>query len=465
MQLAPFQKNFYTEHPSVQARSDGEIEAFRKKHEMTLAGMSNMAEFPKPIRTFAEANFPNYILKEIAAAGFKEPTPIQCQGWPMAMSGRDVIGVAQTGSGKTLTFLLPSIVHINAQPQLARGDGPIVLMLSPTRELACQTKRECDKFGYSSNVKNTCVYGGAPKRPQADDLRRGVEICIATPGRLLDFLGDRTTNLERVTYLVLDEADRMLDMGFEPQIRKILEQIRPDRQTLLFSATWPREVEQLARDFSHNPIQVNIGSLDLSANKNVTQVVRVCQRYDKERYLQQVLRNTEPGAKMIIFTGTKRMADRLEGTLARQGHRVAAIHGDKRQQQRDHVLKQFTSGSTKIMVATDVASRGIHVDDVVLVINYDFPQNVEDYVHRIGRTGRAGRKGTAITFFTREDSRKATKLIKILSEAGQEVPPELETLSRSAPMGGGGGGRRWRDRGRGGGRRDGGSGGSRYRPY
>merc|ERR550517_1512003 len=442
--LQPFEKNFYKPHPNLVMKPQHEVEAYRAAKEITTRGRN----IPHPIVSFNEANFPDYVTDEIRRQGFKEPTAIQAQGWPIALSGHNMVGIAQTGSGKTLAYTLPAIVHINHQPYLEPGDGPIALILAPTRELAQQISATAADFGSSSRIRNTCVFGGAPKGPQLRDIQRGVEIMIATPGRLLDFLGDRTTNLERVTYLVLDEADRMLDMGFEPQIRKILEQIRPDRQTLLFSATWPREVEQLARDFSHNPIQVNIGSLDLSANKNVTQVVRVCARYDKERYLQQVLRNTEPGAKMIIFTGTKRMADRLEGTLARQGHRVAAIHGDKRQQQRDHVLKQFTSGGTKIMVATDVASRGIHVDDVVLVINYDFPQNVEDYVHRIGRTGRAGRKGTAITFFTREDSRKATKLIKILSDAGQEVPPELETLSRSAPMGGGGG-RRWRDRGRG----------------
>jgi len=405
----------------------------------------NCPRVPKPVRTFAEANFPNYILKEIAAAGFKEPTPIQAQGWPMAMSGNDVIGIAQTGSGKTLAFLMPAIVHINAQPLLERGDGPIVLILAPTRELACQIKGECDKFGYSSNVKNTCVYGGAPKRDQAMDLRNGVEIVIATPGRLLDFLESNTTNLRRVTYLVLDEADRMLDMGFEPQIRKIVDQIRPDRQTLLWSATWPKEVQTLARDFQVDPIQVVIGSTELTANKDVTQVIRIVQRFEKERYLDHVLRSSDPNAKVLIFTGTKRMADRLESSLGRQGLRAVAIHGDKRQQERDYVLRQFKTGAARIMVATDVASRGIHVDDIVLVVNFDFPQNIEDYVHRIGRTGRAGRKGTAITFFTAQDGRKAKPLIKILQDAGQEVPPELVKLGSQSFFGGGrDNGRRWR---------------------
>ena len=222
-----------------------------------------------------------YVLKEIMAAGFEKPTAIQSQGWPAALTGRDLIGLADTGSGKTAAFVLPAIVHINAQPVLQRGDGPIALIISPTRELAIQTQNECNKFGYSSNIKSTCVYGGVPKGPQRRDLERGVEIVIATPGRLIDMLESRVTNLRRVTYLVLDEADRMLDMGFEPQIRKIVDQIRPDRQTLMWSATWPKEVERLASEFLKDPIRVTVGSEDLHSNKNVSQIIDVCEEYDK----------------------------------------------------------------------------------------------------------------------------------------------------------------------------------------
>jgi ATP-dependent RNA helicase DDX5/DBP2 len=240
-----------------------------------------------------------YLLTELKKANFEKPTGIQSQGWPVALRGRDLIGLAETGSGKTLSFLLPSVVHINAQPLLERGDGPIVLVLAPTRELAVQIQNECIKFGSSSKIQNTCVYGGVPKGPQIRDLQKGkiishsllfrlesnntkgVEICIATPGRLIDMLESRKTNLRRVTYLVLDEADRMLDMGFEPQIRKILEQIRPDRQTLMWSATWPREVQTLAREFLKDPVQINIGSMTLSANHSVTQIVDVCQEGEK----------------------------------------------------------------------------------------------------------------------------------------------------------------------------------------
>ncbi|KAJ2286285.1 ATP-dependent RNA helicase dbp2, partial [Coemansia sp. RSA 2706] len=235
--LPKFEKNFYVECESVAARSQQEVDDYRRQHEMTVTGDS----IPKPITSFSEATFPSSVMTEIAKLGFESPTPIQSQGWPMALSGRDMVGIASTGSGKTLAYTLPGIVHINAQPLLQPGDGPIVLILAPTRELAVQIQTECNKYGANSRIRNTCVYGGTSRGPQARDLRRGVEICIATPGRLIDMLQSGATNLRRVTYLVLDEADRMLDMGFEPQIRKIVDQIRPDRQTLMWSATWPKD--------------------------------------------------------------------------------------------------------------------------------------------------------------------------------------------------------------------------------
>lgn len=426
--LHKFEKNFYREHPEVISRSVVEVEEYRKFHDMKVFGR----EIPKPVETFEEANFPAYVLKEVLDLGFKAPTPIQSQGWPMALSGRDVVGIAETGSGKTLAYCLPAIVHINAQPFLEPGDGPIVLILAPTRELAVQIQQECTKFGKSSKIKNTCVYGGVPKGPQARELSQGVEICIATPGRLIDMLESRRTNLRRVTYLVLDEADRMLDMGFEPQIRKIVDQIRPDRQTLMWSATWPKEVKKLAEDYLHDFIQVNIGSLDLSASHNITQVVEVCAEYEKRtklvKHLERIM--DQKDNKTLIFTGTKRTADEITKYLRQDGWPALAIHGDKAQSERDWVLSEFRSGKSPIMVATDVASRGIDVKDVKLVINYDFPTNVEDYVHRIGRTGRGGAKGSAITFFTMDNAKQAKDLVNILREANQEVDPKLTDLAK-----------------------------------
>lgn len=343
---------------------------------MTVAGK----DVPKPVETFDEAGFPRYVMDEVKAQGFPAPTAIQSQGWPMALSGRDVVGIAETGSGKTLTYCLPAIVHINAQPLLAPGDGPIVLVLAPTRELAVQIQQEITKFGRSSRIRNTCVYGGVPKGPQIRDLSRGVEVCIATPGRLIDMLEAGKTNLRRVTYLVLDEADRMLDMGFEPQIRKIIGQIRPDRQTLMWSATWPKEVRALASDFLTDFIQVNIGSMDLAANHRITQIVEVVSEMEKRdrmvKHLEKIMDNREN--KVLVFVGTKRVADDITRFLRQDGWpalckfwearncasfylltRTPAIHGDKQQNERDWVLDQFKTGKSPIMVATDVASRGI----------------------------------------------------------------------------------------------------------
>jgi ATP-dependent RNA helicase DDX5/DBP2 len=355
--LPKFEKNFYQEHPNVSGRSEQEIEAFRNKNDMKCNGTN----IPRPIENFDETGFPDYVLNEVKAQGFPNPTAIQCQGWPMALSGRDMIGIAATGSGKTLSYCLPGIVHINAQPPLSPGDGPIVLVLAPTRELAVQIQTECSKFGRSSRIRNTCVYGGVPKGQQIRDLARGSEICIATPGRLIDMLESGKTNLRRVTYLVLDEADRMLDMGFEPQIRKILEQIRPDRQTLMWSATWPKEVQTLAHDFLKDYIQVTVGSLELAASHTITQTVEIVSEFEKrDRLLKHLeVAMQDQSSKIMVFASTKRTCDEITKYLRDDGWPALAIHGDKQQQERDWVLNEFRSGRNPIMVATDVAARGI----------------------------------------------------------------------------------------------------------
>merc|ERR1719181_1381719 len=261
-------------------------------------------------------------------------------------------------------------------------------------------------------------------------LRRGVDILICTPGRMLDFLEKRTTNCWRVTYLVFDEADRMLDMGFEPQIRSLVSQIRPDRQVLMWSATWPKEVQQLAEDFLPNDkLMIRIG-LSLNPCKNVTQIVKVVNgKYEKDKLLVEALQEYNQG-KTIVFTGTKKMADQLSTDLNYQGFYSESIHGDKRQEERERVLSNLKSGKTNIMVATDVAARGIHVKDIICVFNFDFPQNCEDYIHRIGRTGRAGAKGVAITMFDKyTDKKKANRLVHILKKASARIPQELYSIA------------------------------------
>ncbi|EKM57897.1 uncharacterized protein PHACADRAFT_251816 [Phanerochaete carnosa HHB-10118-sp] len=449
--LERFEKNFYVEDKRVSARSDREIEDFRRIKEMKVQGR----DVPRPVSSFDEVGFPEYLMSTIRAQGFAAPTPIQCQAWPMALSGHDVVAISQTGSGKTIAFALPAMLHINAQPLLAPGDGPIALILAPTRELAVQIQQECTKFGSNSRIRNTAIYGGAPKGPQIRDLQRGVEIVIATPGRLIDMLESGKTNLRRITYLVMDEADRMLDMGFEPQIRKIVSQIRPDRQTLMFSATWPKDVQKLANDFLKDFIQVNIGSTELTANHNIQQIIEVCSDFEKRskliKHLDQI---SQENAKVLIFVGTKRVADDITKYLRQDGWPALAIHGDKEQRERDWVLSEFKAGRSPILIATDVASRGLDVKDVGYVVNYDFPNNCEDYIHRIGRTGRAGMKGTSYTYFTTDNAKSARELIGILREAKANVPTQLEEM---AMYSGGGGRSRY-----GGGGRGRGGGGGRY---
>ncbi|XP_022859389.1 ATP-dependent RNA helicase-like protein DB10, partial [Olea europaea var. sylvestris] len=319
-----------------------------------------------------------------------------------------------------------------------------------------------------------CLYGGAPKGLQLKELDRGlVDVVVATPGRLNDILEMGRISLHQISYLVLDEADRMLDMGFEPQIRKIVKNVPTRRQTLMYTATWPKEVRKIASDLLVRPVQVNIGNVDeLVANKAITQNVEVLSSMEKRRRLEQILRSQEPGSKIIIFCSTKKMCDQLAGNLNRQ-FGAAAIHGDKSQSERDHVLNQFRTGRTPVLVATDVAARGLDIKDIRVVINYDFPTGIEDYVHRIGRTGRAGATGLAYTFFSDQDAKHASDLVKILEGANQQVSVELRDMASRGGGGGFGGPRRqWgsgsggRDGGRGGrydsayGGRDGGRGGS-----
>ncbi|GMJ09366.1 RNA Helicase 46 [Hibiscus trionum] len=439
-------------------------DAYCQQHEITVTG----GEVPPPFSSFESTGFPSEILREVHNAGFSAPTPIQAQSWPIALQGRDIVAIAKTGSGKTLGYLIPGFMHLKRcrnNPQM----GPTVLVLSPTRELATQIQDEANKFGKSSKISCTCLYGGAPKGPQLREIERGVDIVVATPGRLNDILEMRRISLQQVSYLVLDEADRMLDMGFEPQIRKIVKEVPTRRQTLMYTATWPKEVRKIAADLLVNPVQVNIGNIDeLVANKSITQYVEVLSPMEKHRRLEQILRSQEPGSKIIIFCSTKKMCDQLARNLTRQ-FGAAAIHGDKSQADRDYVLSQFRNGRSPVLVATDVAARGLDVKDIRVVINYDFPTGVEDYVHRIGRTGRAGATGLAYTFFADQDSKHASELIKVLEGANQRVPAELRDM---ASRGGGRGmPRRWapnsggRAEGRGGrtgfgyGGRDGGRGG------
>ena len=429
-------------------------EAFWKENQITITGRdaSDTGAFvaPAPMLTFASTPFSPVIRRALDAAGFPSPTPTQAQCWPIALAGRDVIAVAKTGSGKTCGFLLPAFHRLLEHSKDRKRGAPAILVLAPTRELACQIEEETVKFGRTSNIRSTCAYGGAPKSLQIRKVQAGLEVLIATPGRLNDLLEMRVVDLSQVLFLVLDEADRMLDMGFEPQIRTIIAKLPAKRQTMFFTATWPREVQQLAREFLSNPVEIKFGDTNsLNANKAIKQVIKVIGEREKDENLQAALKEINPDGKKetipktIIFVSRKTTCEQISNQLWEAGYAVDALHGDRQQFQRTKTMDQFKKSQLRILVATDVAARGLDVKDIDLVINYDFPggQNgVEDYVHRIGRTARGGKGGTAITFFTADDSKRATQLIGVLKRAEQPVPPELQKFDRGGFGGGGGGG-------------------------
>lgn len=289
--MRSFDKNFYSESEAQRRRTNDETAHFLRTHSVTVSG----SQFVRPVESFYDLNLPSVLANKIKDMKFEKPTPIQSLCWPTLLSGINMVGIAQTGSGKTMGFLLPIVMHImNNQRYLRSFDrddlpGPVALVLAPTRELALQIQQVANTLGNTLGIRNAVIYGGSPKGPQLGEVRRGAEIYIATPGRLIDFVRERDISLSRCTFLVLDEADRMLDMGFEPQIRKIIEQIRPDRQTAMFSATWPKEVRRLAEDFISNNVLIQIGAQELRANPNIRQIVEVCQESDKQRRLREIL--------------------------------------------------------------------------------------------------------------------------------------------------------------------------------
>lgn len=417
-----FEKNFYTPKNTM---SEKETEKFREEHKMTLKGQN----IPNPVRNFSDIELFNSYTR---LRNYSSPTPIQSQGWPMALSGRDMVGIAQTGSGKTLSFVLPALIHANDQIKQKLPRGPIILILAPTRELVLQITEVVNE--YKGNLSSVAIYGGVSSFSQKQALRSGAEILIATPGRLIDLFDQGCVNLQRVTFLVLDEADRMLDMGFEPQLKRIIPKTHSERQTLMWSATWPREVRNLAMDYMNDYIQVNIGEDELTVNKRIEQKVLVTENREKKKILLNELNNTfndkseNKKRKVIIFCNTKRMCDDLDFYLRDQNYKSTAIHGDKSQNVRDRVINDFKDGYKTILIATDVAARGLDVKDVDLVLNYDFPKQCEDYVHRIGRTGRGGKKGKSVSFFTYEDRNNAKKLIEILQDAGSDIDRELKDM-------------------------------------
>ncbi|XP_052534987.1 probable ATP-dependent RNA helicase DDX43 isoform X1 [Tympanuchus pallidicinctus] len=423
--LPPIEKNFYKESSRTASMSPEEVKLWRKENNNIICDDLKEGEkrcIPNPVCKFEDV-FEQYpdIMANIRKIGFQKPTPIQSQAWPIILQGIDLIGIAQTGTGKTLAYLMPGFIHLASQPipRDERG-GPGMLVLAPTRELALQVEAECLKYTYKG-FKSICIYGGGDRKAQINVVTKGVDIVIATPGRLNDLQMNNFINLKSITYLVLDEADKMLDMGFEPQIMKILIDVRPDRQTVMTSATWPDGVRRLAKSYLRNPMIVYVGTLDLAAVNTVEQEVIVINEEEKKAFMENFIDSMKPKDKAIIFVGKKSTADDVASDLGVKGVPVQSLHGDREQCDREQALDDFKKGKVRILVATDLASRGLDVHDITHVFNFDFPRNIEEYVHRVGRTGRAGRTGKAVTLVTKKDWKAASELIDILQRANQRT--------------------------------------------
>ncbi|NXA50577.1 DDX43 helicase, partial [Nothocercus julius] len=427
--LPPIEKNFYKESARTASMTKEEVELWRKENNNIICKDLKEGEkrcIPNPVCKFEDA-FEHYpdVMTNIRKVGFQKPTPIQSQAWPIILQGMDLIGIAQTGTGKTLAYLMPGFIHLDSQPvpRVQRG-GPGMLVLAPTRELALQVEAECSKYTYKG-IKSICIYGGGDRKGQINVVTKGVDVVIATPGRLNDLQMNSFINLKSITYLASNEADRMLDMGFEPQIMKILIDVRPDRQTVMTSATWPDGVRRLAKSYLKNPMIVYVGTLDLAAVNTVEQRVVVIPEEEKRAFTRYFIDSMKPKDKVIIFVGKKLTADDLASDFGLQGIPVQSLHGNREQCDREQALDDFKKGKVKILIATDLASRGLDVHDITHVFNFDFPRNIEEYVHRVGRTGRAGRTGEAVTLVTKNDWKVASELIDILERANQAVPSEL----------------------------------------
>ncbi|EFJ40682.1 hypothetical protein VOLCADRAFT_77867 [Volvox carteri f. nagariensis] len=424
---------------SLEEMTERDWRIFREDFNIGYRGVNTVL----PIRKWEESGLPSLLIKAIDRVGYKKPSPIQMAAIPLGLQQRDVIGIAETGSGKTAAFVLPMLSYIMRQPPMTEeneADGPYAVVLAPTRELAQQIEEETHKLAYYTNYRIASVVGGQSIEEQGAKLRKGCEIVIATPGRLLDCIDRHYAVLNQCNYVVLDEADRMIDLGFEPQVIGVLDAmpssfLKPDedgavleanrtyRTTYMFSATMPPAVERLAKKYLRRPVVVVIGSAG-KVTDNVTQRVFVVKENEKPRVLEQEMESVDE-KRVIVFVNTQRQCDNVHRHLEELGYRCTILHGGKTQDQREAGIKGFRDGTYNCLIATDVAGRGIDVPDVALVINYDMPNNIENYTHRIGRTGRAGKKGVAVTFLTLGDTGVFYDLKKLLEESKAAVPPEL----------------------------------------
>lgn len=430
MNYPEFKRELYHEAHEIASMPIDDVAAVRNTFEISVLG----SDAPNPVERFDQCGLDQRMMRAIQEQKFDSPTPIQRQAIPAALRGRDLVALAKTGSGKTLAYVLPMITHVLAQQELPYGEGPIALIVAPTRELVQQIYGEVKKYSRGRGLRTLPIFGGQNKTDQFRVLRKGCDILVAAPGRLVDLIKMKACKLTNVSMLILDEADRMFDLGFERQCRALVSQIRPDRQTLLFSATLDTKVERLVRDILTNPLRIAIGAIG-QANRDVTQRVVVLDNNEKKwPWLINNIGHLVERGTVMIFVAQRIGTDELANNLNAIGVPAASIHGEKTQEEREDVISAFKQQVVPVLVATDVAARGLDIPHVKTVVNFDVAKDIDAHVHRIGRTGRAGdQEGVAYTLVIKKETRFASQLIQNLEQANQHVPSELMSLALSNP--------------------------------
>ncbi|XP_037555681.1 probable ATP-dependent RNA helicase DDX5 [Dermacentor silvarum] len=405
IQLQPFEKKLYEEHPATTNRSSAEVAAYRRAN-----GISSIE----------------------ARRDCTSPTCIEAHCWPIALTCRNFLGIAETGSHKTLAYVLPAVIHVSRQPPLQHADGPIAVVLAPTRELANQIHLVCSELGERAGVRSVCASNGEPKEDQYDELRKGCHICVATPRRLIEFLEEGKVNLRRCTYLVLDEVDRMLTMGFKPHVLKITELCRPDHQTIMWVTSWQSELKPFVEDLLDDYVEVKFGTVQLPAQNGVEMTVDVCQEEEKDGKLAELLDEVlkEKSKKAVVFTDTGRKADEIAWKLRLRGWSAFGLRGKKTKEEREWIVSLFRTGTSRALVTTDKVAHDLVLDNVGLVVNYDCPDCSEVYVRRSSHVARSGEPGVVHTFILRTQQVHAMNLTAILKDANQPVEPELYNMAK-----------------------------------
>ncbi|KAH7936097.1 hypothetical protein HPB52_018164 [Rhipicephalus sanguineus] len=430
IQLQPFEKNLYKEHPATASRSMADVETYRKANGVVVKGR----DVPKPIFALEESNFPDFIVKGIEAGrDYALPTPIEANCWPIAFSCRNFLGIAETGSHKTLAYVLPAVIHVSQQPPRQRHEGPVAVLLAPACELAKQIHSVASELGKHATVRSVCAANGERKKSKYAELQGGCHSFVATPRCLIEFLEEGQVNLHRCTYLVLDEVDRMLTMGYQRHVLKIVELCRPDHQTIMWATSWQKNLKPLIEDVLDDYVEISFGTTPLSVENTVEMTVDVCPPDDKEAKLAELLDDVlkEKTYRAVVFADTKWKVEEITLKLRKRGWPAMSLHCMKQKKERDWILSMFNSCGESVLVTTDMAVQDLVLPDVRLVVNYDCPDCSKVYAHRSRHAQRSDEPSMVHTFLVPSQYFQAQTLVEILRDARQPVSHELYALVKN----------------------------------